>query len=301
MKKSTKINVLILVTMMVTSLTFCSPIITYAQSQAPADVEIENNEELIVDESAKEQNFSTAIEAIQYAQNKLSAATNITSTAKASIKVKANAIGLTIPAELESTTIVDASGRTYSVDACNAFESWLNSQYAMEAYSSPNSDKVYLRETQNVDTKTCVPTFTNELTTLSLKGAIESFGFVSNINMVLLNSGDIIRVNEFAATSEGYTIAVQVKESATTIVKQKLFKCAGLARVPKLSYLNMTFNIDKYGNMLSVQYSIKCVAQKRIDWNFVHEEVSATLFAEINQIFTNSGTNSFAIPSNVVL
>ena len=73
------------------------------------------------------------------------------------------------------------------------FEKWLNGQKGFQYYSKKGSNKVYLRETQDVTYNTCVASFSGDYRQISLQEALDEFGYIDNSKTITINQAILHR------------------------------------------------------------------------------------------------------------
>lgn len=301
MKKIKKLNILMILSVMIISLCFCSPLITYAEQKNKETEEIKIDETIIEEEQDELIDFKTADELIVYAQDKLAKRNNYTSYASTEIAVDPNLMGLKLSSGLISKTVIDAEGKGYATDICNSYQGWLNGQYAVETYFNKNSDKIAYRETHNVHLQTSEPTFEGDFVQTSMEAGLAEFGYIDNSNFVKITKDNIKKVNCFEKCDNYYKTSITLKFSSGKEIKQKFFKCAGLEALPVLKNFEITFITDLYGNIQSATYHIKCTGLKRIDYNQlnIHANLSVDLETTFTQRITYGTKESVQYPQGV--
>ena len=152
-----KIKLLIILILSITAVVIINikiPCITNAQENNNIKTEtvenVTNQFDTLESQTVKNelQDFSSGLEAITYAQEKLDKRVNYATNIYADIKMSVTIFKFNV--ELRSATIVNEDGVIYTTDACNMFEKWLNGQKAFQYYSKKGSDKVYCRESEQV-------------------------------------------------------------------------------------------------------------------------------------------------------
>ena len=298
MTRIKKLNIFIIAAVILMSATFCAPLVANAETNANDIIENIDIGSSIINTGEQEQEFKSAIEAISFAQNKLAKRLNYESSVSTVMAVNPNMAGLNLKAGFESKTTIDSNGNGYSLDVCNVYYSWLNGQYGLESYFQKNGNNVKYRQTTDVTTDTGIATFSDEYTIISRSEADAEFGYIDNSNLVIITRDNVKQVTCFKKFDKYYQVAVKLTFGTAKEIKQKLYKCAGLEKLPSVRNFEVTMFIDNYGNIISAVYDISCKALKRIDYDqlCIHATLDVDLNAVIKHSYNYNAGKTIVIP-----
>ena len=292
MKTVKNINIIMISLVLLMSATFCAPLIANAETNKNDIIDGIDIESAIEDTGEKEQDFKTALEAIAFAQNKLANKVNYESEVTSQISIDPHIVGIDIKADFDSKTIVDSNGNGYSLDVCNAYYSWLNGQYGLETYFQKDGKNVKYRQTKDVSTTSGIATFSGDFVDLTRSDAENEFGYIDNSNLVIITKENIRQITGFQKYDNYYKASVKLNFATAKEVKQKLYKCGGLEKLPVIRNFEVIMMIDKFGNIISSVYDISCAAVKRIDYDplYIHKNLDVDLNAVLTHKYNyNSG------------
>ena len=291
MKKGKLINILLVSVLSIVVLNITIPTVINAQNSA-GDNTMNSEQVFVAGESLRiesgdeKQEFSSAMQAIQFAQNKLNNRVNFSTSIYADIKM--NIAIFTFSVELRSQTTVNEDGVVYTVDACNMKEKWLDGQKGFAYYSKRDSSVVYTRETDIVTFDTCVAEFRGDSTVTTLEETLNEFGYIDNSRIIEISKENVLKTEKFQKTETGYELAFRMKKDSGVEARQKFLRCSELVRRPSISSLLIYYTLDLYGNITKVHYSLSAYGTKMLDG---YGELSAPIDIEIDQTYNYAGGN----------